>query len=274
MLLGSPARAIVRILAYALLTLPLLPVQALGLVLGLRPLTRWLPVYYHRAVCAILSLRVEKRGRMSTRVPTLFVVNHVSYLDIEVLGSVIPGSFVAKQEVASWPFFSILAKLQRSVFIDRSIAATRDSHDDMLVRLNGGDNLILFPEGTSGDGTRVLPFRSALFAVAQLEFEGKPIVVQPVSLAYVRLDGIPLGRNWRPLYTWFGDMDMAGHLWEMTGLGEVDVIVNFHEPTDISRFGGNRKKLADHCFRVISEAVSACNSGRVESLPPPARRAA
>ena len=64
---------------------------------------------------------------------------------------------------------------------------------------------MLFPEGTSSDGTRVLPFRSALFAVAQLRRDDKPIAVQPVAIAYTRLDGIPLGRYWRPLFAWFGD---------------------------------------------------------------------
>lgn len=267
MLIGSPARAFLRIVVYAAMTLVLIPVQALLVLLRLHGPSRWLPVYYHRAVCWVLGLKVEQRGQISSAHPTLFVSNHVSYLDIEVLGSLIAGSFVAKAEVATWPFFSVLAKLQRTVFVDRRIASTRGNADEMLQRLGHGDNLILFPEGTSGDGTRVLGFRSSLLAVAQLTKNGKPITVQPVSITYVRLDGIPLGRHWRPFYAWYGDMSLAPHLWQMAGLGEVLVMVNFHEPTDLAQFA-DRKKLTEHCQKVIGEALADSNAGRFEKLPP------
>lgn len=265
MLIGSPARAVLRILVYAALTLPLLPVQLLGVLL-LPPLARWLPIPYHRAVCWILGIKIHRRGAMSKTRPTLFVVNHVSYLDIEVLGALIPGSFVAKKEVATWPFFSTLAKLQRSVFIDRRVTATKEGQDEMLRRLSGRDNLILFPEGTSGDGTRVLPFRSALFGVAQLRHDGRPIMVQPVAIAYTRLDGIPLGRYWRPLFAWFGDLDLVPHLWQMVCLGETEAVVTFFPPIDIDQLG-DRKKLAEFCFRQVSLGVQAANSGRLDLLP-------
>ncbi len=272
MLIGSPARALLRIIVYAALTLPLLPVQLIG-VLAIPPLARWLPVVYHRAVCWILGIKLQVNGRMSRTRPTLFVVNHVSYLDIEVLGALIPGSFVAKKEVSTWPFFSTLAKLQRSVFVDRRMTATKDGQNQMLQRLGDRDNLILFPEGTSGDGTRVLPFRSALFAVAQVkDRSGKPITVQPVSLSYTRLDGIPLGRHWRPFYTWFGDMELAPHAWQMAGLGEVEVIVNFHQPVSLADFA-DRKALAEYCHKVVYEGVSASNAGRLELLPEPRQAA-
>lgn len=271
MTFGSPARGVLRIVAYALLTLPLMPVQFAANLAGLRTVSRWLPVWYHRAVCAILGVKVEVRGTPSAAVPTLFVANHLSYLDIEVLGGLVPGSFVAKSEVATWPFFAWLAKLQRSVFIERRIGAARESREEMLKRLDTGDNLILFPEGTSGEGSRVLPFRSSLFAVAQLERDGKPIVVQPVCIVYRALDGIPLGRYWRPLYTWFGDMEMIPHLWQMICLGEVAVVVSFGAPVDLRQLG-DRKRLAEHCFREISQALQAVNTGRTETLPPPADR--
>jgi lyso-ornithine lipid O-acyltransferase len=266
MWIGSPLRGILRIVVYAALTLPLMPIQLIANLVGLRAVSRWLPVYYHRAVCWILGIKVERRGTPSTSVPTLFVANHVSYLDIEVLGAVLPASFVAKLDVAEWPFFSWLAKLQRSVFIERRTGATRASRESMLRRLDTGDNLILFPEATSGDGTRVLPFRSALFAVAELEKNGKPIVVQPVCIQYDRLDGIPLGRYWRPLFTWFGDMELGGHLWQAVCLGEVSVTVVFGEPVDIRRLG-DRKRLAEHCYREISAWLQAINRGRTDLLP-------
>ena len=273
MLIGSPARAILRIAAYALLTLPLLPVQLLLLLL-FKPGARWLPVYYHRVVCLILGLKVRVRGTISTTRPTLFAANHVSYLDIEILGALIPASFVAKREVSTWPFFSWLAKLQRSVFVERKPNSAHKSNEEIKRRLQSGDDLVLFPEGTSSDGTYVLPFRSSFFAAAQVrQKDGRPIPVQPISISYTRLDGIPLGRHWRPLYTWFGDMDLGPHAWQMAGLGEVEVMVNFHDPVDIDQLG-DRKKLAEYCQRVIAEGLAASNSGRFEVLPPERNKAA
>ena len=267
MWIGSPLRGAFRLITYLLLTLLLLPFHLLALAIGARPVVRWLPVAYHRMVCVILGIKVKVNGQRSTVMPTLFVCNHVSYLDIEVLGGRIPGCFVAKAEVATWPFFSTLAKAQRTIFVDRRSAKTNNSRDEMLRRLDTGDNLMLFPEGTSSDGTRVLPFRSALFATAQLRRNDRPILVQPVSISYTRLDGIPLGRYWRPLFAWFGDLDLVPHLWQMVCLGETEAVVTFFPPVDIDRLG-DRKKLAEYCFRQVWAGVQAANSGRSDLLPP------
>jgi 1-acyl-sn-glycerol-3-phosphate acyltransferase len=178
-----------------------------------------------------------------------------------VLGSLIPGSFVAKAEIAGWPFFGWLAKLQRSVFIERRSSKAREHKDEIEKRLLEGDVLILFPEGTSDDGNRMLPFRSALFSVAERRIEGEPLVVQPVSLAYTRLDGMPMGRSFRSLFAWYGDMALAPHLWRMLGMGVLTAEVMFHEPVTIDRFA-SRKALSEHCWRVVSEGVASLLSGR------------
>jgi 1-acyl-sn-glycerol-3-phosphate acyltransferase len=265
MWIGSPLRGALRLLGFLALTLLMVPLHLLATTLRIRPLVRWMPVAYHHMVCIILGIRVRVYGRRSTVIPTLYVCNHVSYLDIVVLGGLIPGSFVAKAEVATWPFFSTLAKAQRTIFIERRTGKTSSSRDEMMSRLNTGDNLMLFPEGTSSDGTRVLPFRSALFGVAQLRRDGRPISVQPVAIAYTRLDGIPLGRYWRPLFAWFGDLDLVPHLWQMVCLGETEAIVTFFPPVDIDRLG-DRKKLAEYCFRQVSCGLQFANSGRLELL--------
>ncbi|HEX9558845.1 MAG TPA: lysophospholipid acyltransferase family protein [Reyranella sp.] len=272
MWIGSPLRGAFRLLSYLALTLVLVPIYLLAMALRINPIVRWMPVAYHRIVCIVLGIRVRVHGQRSTVTPTLYVCNHVSYLDIEVLGGLIPGSFVAKAEVATWPFFSTLAKAQRTIFIERRTGKTSTSRDQMMNRLNTGDNLMLFPEGTSSDGTRVLPFRSALFGVAQLRRDDKPITVQSVAIAYTRLDGIPLGRYWRPLFAWFGDLDLVPHLWQMVCLGETEAVVTFFPPVDIDRLG-DRKKLADYCFRQVSTGVQLANSGRLEQLPPPKKAA-
>ena len=272
MWIGSPLRGAFRLLTYLSVTLVLVPIYLVAMTLRIRPVIRWMPVAYHRLVCIILGIKVRVHGQRSDTIPTLYVCNHVSYLDIEVLGGLIPGSFVAKAEVATWPWFSTLAKAQRTIFIERSSGKTSRSRDEMMSRLNTGDNLMLFPEGTSSDGTRVLPFRSALFGVAQLRRDEKPITVQSVAIAYTRLDGIPLGRYWRPLFAWFGDLDLVPHLWQMVCLGETEAVVTFFPPVDIDKLG-DRKKLCEYCFRQVSGAVQAANSGRYELLPPPKKAA-
>src|SRR5206468_8064053 len=138
----------------------------------------------------------------------LFAANHISYTDITILGSLIPGSFIAKTEVAGWPFFGWLAKLQRSVFVDRRVHSTATQRDAISDRLAAGDALILFPEGTSGDGNRVLPFKSALFGALERGKDLPPVTVQPVSLAYARLDGMPIGRLYRPFFAWYGSVEL------------------------------------------------------------------
>jgi len=267
--LGSPALRVRRLAIYFAWTVLLMPVQAVGLALR-RPWTATLPRFYHRSCCRILGLRVRRIGRPTQARPVLFAVNHISYLDITVLGSLLPVSFIAKREVASWPLFGWLARLQRSVFIDRQVRSTREQRDSIAGRLAANEALILFAEGTSSDGNRILPFKSALFSVADHATTG-PVTVQPVSIAYTRLDGMPIGRRLRPLFAWYGSMAMAPHLWTMIGLGTVEIVVEFHRPTTLVECG-SRKLLARYCEERVAAGLASAVSGR--RRPPPGRRTA
>jgi 1-acyl-sn-glycerol-3-phosphate acyltransferase len=266
--MGSPTLRIVRIALYLAWTVSLMPVQGLGLLLR-RPWTRRLPLFYHRGCCHILGFRVCPIGHPSPLRPLLFAANHVSYTDIPILGSLLPASFVAKAEVARWPLFGWLARLQRSVFVDRRVGSTAAQRDALLARLAEGDALILFPEGTSGDGNRVLPFKSALFSAVQQSVAGRPVLVQPVSIAYTRWDGIPIGRDLRPFFAWYGAMSLAPHLWSLLGLGTVEVVVEFHPPTTLAECG-SRKALSRYCRERIAGGVAAALSGHRQPSPPPA----
>ena len=217
--MGSLTLRLRRLAVYLVFTALLMPVQAIGLLLHQRWVTSF-PRFYHRCCCRILGLRVRRIGEPTTARPVLFAANHVSYLDITIFGSLIAGSFIAKREVARWPLFGWLAKLQRSVFIDRQVRSTLEQRDSIAGRLGAREALILFPEGTSGDGNRVLPFKSALFSVAD-HAPSAPVTVQPVSIAYTRLDGMPIGRRYRALFAWYGGMAMAPHLWTLIGLGRI-----------------------------------------------------
>jgi lyso-ornithine lipid O-acyltransferase len=205
-------------------------------------------------------LRVRRIGRPTATRPVLFAANHVSYLDITIFGSLIAGSFIAKHEVAGWPLFGWLAKLQRSVFIDRQVRSTADQRDSIAARLTAKEALILFPEGTSGDGNRVLPFKSALFSVADHSATG-PVTVQPVSIAYTRVNSMPIGRRYRPLFAWYGSMAMAPHLWRVVGLGTIEIVVEFHPATTLAACG-SRKMLARYCEERVKSGLAGALTGR------------
>jgi 1-acyl-sn-glycerol-3-phosphate acyltransferase len=261
---GSSARALLRLSGYFLFTAILIPSQWLVLRLRLPEQGR-IPRMYHRVCTRLMGFDITVRGEISAARPTLFVSNHVSYIDITVLGSLIPASFIAKAEIDGWPFFGFLARLQRTVFIQRRAVKAAQHRDDIAERLRAGDSLVLFPEGTSDDGNFVLPFKSALFAVAQRGVD-EPLTVQPVSIAYTALDGIPMGRLMRPYVAWYGDMSLMPHLRRMLGLGRIAVTVEFHPPVRGDGFD-SRKALADYCFAVVDGGVQAALSGR--ALPPP-----
>lgn len=265
-------RAAFLIFCFVALTLSLIPVQWLAVKLR-APAGRVIPMLYHRMLCRLIGIRVATRGHPDEMRPVLMIVNHTSWLDIPILSAQARLSFIAKSEVKSWPFFGLLAELQRTVFIARGKRSdTQRQRDEILGRLAGGDTLVLFPEGTSSDGNRVLPFNTALFSVAEGELEDRhgkkgPVVIQPVSVAYTRLHGLPLGRRLRPLFAWYGDMSLVPHLWEAFGAGPLDVQIQFHPPVSIRSFA-SRKALARHCESVIAESMSAALAGRPDQARP------
>ena len=268
--MGSPTLKLARLALYFAWTVVLMPLQMLGLALRCR-WTNTLPVFYHSWCSRILGFRIRVVGTPTGRRPVLFASNHISYSDITILGSIIAASFIAKAEVADWPFFGWLARLQRSVFVDRRRRTTASQRDAISDRLAGGDALILFPEGTSGDGNRVLPFKTALFGAAEQAKGLPPVIVQPISIAYTRLDGIPIGRFYRPLFAWYGAVNLAPHIWSMVGLGTVEVVVEFHPPTFLSDCG-TRKALARYCYARIAGGLTGALFGRPQPMPePPAR---
>jgi 1-acyl-sn-glycerol-3-phosphate acyltransferase len=270
----SRFRAAAVLTGFMGLTLPLMPIQALLLRVS-QPAARRFPHWYHRRVCRILGIRLQIDGAVTSG-PVLLVSNHTSWLDIPVLSAVAPVSFVAKSEVAGWPFVSALARLQRTVFVDRTRrVAVGETAGEMASRLAQGDALVLFAEGTSTDGNRVLPFNSSLFAAAKpgnKASEGQDTtvapatVVQTVSIVYSRLHGVPFGRADRHLVGWYGDMDMQSHAWELLKAGPLDVIVRISEPVALSTYA-DRKDLAERTETAVRQGVVGTLRGRPPDDP-------
>ena len=255
---GAP-RAATILAGFAGLTVPLMPVQA-GLLRISPHYARKFPHWYHRQVCRLLGIRLHVEGAIAENTPVLVVANHVSWLDIPVLSAVAPVSFVAKKEVGSWPFVSSLARLQRSVFVDRERrTAIGQTTSEIIERLQSGDKIVLFAEGTSSDGNRVLPFKSPLFAAVKptlaKEHPAPGACVQTLAIAYTHLHGIPLGRSGRSLVGWYGDMEMAGHAWELLKAGPIDVRISIDPPVSLSDFA-DRKELARFTEDRIRQALA------------------
>jgi len=250
-----------RFLGFVLLCLIFLIPQLIAGKYNRKKLPRISRMFY-RGLVRDFGLTVRAHGAPTKDSPALFVANHTSYLDVLVLGSLIEGNFVAKSEVADWPVIGMLTKIHQTAFVERRSIRAADQRDKLQKRLAQGDNLILFPEGTSSDGQRTLPFKSSLFSLVEINgANGRPITVQPVTVVCTGLGGLPISKTQRPLYAWFGDMTLGPHLCNMFKYGRFTVDVIFHEPTSIDKFR-DRKELSAHCQKVIAKGVEQLIAGR------------
>ncbi len=234
-----------RIGVLAALFVVLAPVQLVASRRGAN-LARRIPLQFHRLFLRLFAIRVTVRGTPPTpRHPTLVLANHVSWLDIPVMASLLPLSFIAKHEIADWPVFGFCARLQRCIFLDRSRkAATAQANVEVAERLAGGDAIVLFPEGTTGDGNRLLPLRSSLVGAAKAALEDtahEELQLQPMAVSYTRRNGLPITRREMPDIAWYGDMELPPHFLACATGGPLDVVVSWGEPIAFGR-GTDRKR--------------------------------
>lgn len=171
---------------------------------------------------------------------TLMLANHSSYLDVVILGALLPFCFTPKREIARWPVIGFLTNLSRPIYINREDRRSiREAQGAMQQAIEEGRNIVLFPEATTSDGSKVLPFKSGMLSVA----EGKPIKVQPVSIAYLKESGKPVtDQETRDHYAWYGDMALVPHLWQLFGIRHSQAGIVFHPPVQADRFE-SRKQL-------------------------------
>jgi len=226
---------------------------------------------YYRALRALLRIHVRVDGEPVRDRAVLFISNHVSWVDIVVIGSIQPVAFVAKSEVRQWPLVGVTAKMQRTVFVDRARRhQAADAVNEIVERLKGGTSVVLFAEGTSSDGNRVLPFRSALVGAIKhaAKHAAAEILIQPMSICYTGLHGIAMGRQHRPLVAWYGDLDFMPHIKEFIERGAVDAVVSYAEPVAADG-AADRKALA----KTLEGAVRAITATTLRGRPKPAHAA-
>jgi lyso-ornithine lipid O-acyltransferase len=219
---------------------------------------------YYRVLRSLLRINVRVAGNPVRDRAVLFVSNHVSWADIIVIGSLAPVAYVAKSEVGSWPLVGLAARAQRTIFVVRSRRQqTGDAISEIVERLASGTSVVLFAEGTSSDGNRVLPFRSALVgAVKEAGSRAEHgILIQPMSICYTALNGIPMGRQHRSTVAWYGDLDFMPHIRALLARGAVDAVVSYGDPVAADG-SADRKAMAKSLEDEVRQITAATLRGR------------
>lgn len=211
---------------------------------------------FHRMCCYLFSMKVSTEGEISVLKPTLFLSNHISYLDIFALGSSLPGYFIAKSEVAGWPVLGQLAKMQNTLFFERKGNKIRAQLSIMSDHFDEKKNLILFPEGTSTEGEHVEPFKSSL--LQSVEQAACTVIIQPVTIAYTHYKNKPMSREVRDQYAWYATMPFGSHFFNALGLKKSCVKIIFHPTIALTDFE-TRKECAAYCGQQVANGLNEAN---------------
>lgn len=214
-------RGFLRATALIALTLACLPLQAIGVRLNMA-YAATLPGQYHRWALKIMGITCTEHGlEHRSQASGLILANHTSWLDILIISSLRPVVFIAKSEVETWPMFGLLARLQRTLFVNRTRRSqTMQISQQISQTIGQGTTVVLFAEGTTSDGNRLLPFKSALIGAIEAQSEAEKgaspaHTLQPLALYYSCWGGVPLSRAYRPRISWYGDMEILPHLWAL-----------------------------------------------------------
>lgn len=288
---GNQARAVLRLGAIAVWVPLSVGFEACLLLVPGTVKIRWTRVIWS-ILCKLLGLRIRVIGKRAGTVggararargerPVIYISNHSTWLDVLVLGKLLPSVFVAKGDIENWPVMGLVSKIGRTIFVSRQRSTTGRERDLMIRRMVEGDNLVLFPEGTSSDGSRVLPFMSAFFAIAKLprlpegEKSALPVVyapgmspiIQPISIVYDKLEGLPVVRRRRPVFAWYGDMDLGPHLWQLAQWHASRATVVLHEPLDPELFP-SRKALAQAAWHAVARGAAELRQNQTPVIQP------
>jgi 1-acyl-sn-glycerol-3-phosphate acyltransferase len=239
---ASTLRATVRAVLFLALTGVLVATYPVAIALGTRVRQAWRRVWC-LGTSRIMGVRAVARGAGFAACPTVLVPNHVSYLDVLVLGSFTDATFIGKSEIDGWPLFGFLARVTGTMFVRRHWRQAKAQRDAIAARMREGESFVLFAEGTSSNGLTVKPFKTTLLSVAEPWVLDRPVAAQGVTLAYVSLaDGRPFTAANCDHYAWYDEMPFAPHLWDLMRLRGVRVEVEFHEPV-LSWAVASRKAL-------------------------------
>lgn len=245
-------RAVAMVLASVFLVVLLVLAYMVELPFrGSNPFSTQIIRFWGRVGRILSGLKLEVIGQEMPHGGAL-VANHSTWLDIFVLHEAAHIHFVSKAEVASWPGIGFLARISKTIFIERDRAQAKQQQADLAARIAKGDRLCFFPEGTSSDALRVLPFKTALFSVFHTE-KLRPLTwVQPVSVAYFPAKDRP-----NSFYGWWGDMPYGANLLKIFGISVGGrVVVTYHDPLKADAYA-DRKSLAKDAHSKVIEGLKA-----------------
>lgn len=265
-------RLVIALGCVAISTLVLAPLQVVALKTRLWGRQR-LPRLWHAGNVRALGFRIHEKGALTDKRPLVIASNHVSWTDIPVIGARCDVSFVAKADMQAWPIVGWLAKLQRTIFVERERKRTSgEQASEIAQRLAADEAIVLFAEGTTDDGNSVLPFKSTLFGAATKAISDgsvEKVYIQPLAIAYTRIHGVPMGRQYRQIVSWIGDAELAPHAATLLRIGAIDVELRYGEPIEFS--AGDDRKAATR--RAEAEVKSLLQDALANPLPSkPARK--
>lgn len=243
-------RLILRILFSAGCILAITVMMSVTWALGARRVTRAIMQASFRIGAFVWGIRIRITGAPARARPLLIVSNHFSYLDLFVLGSVLPVAFTPKSEIRSWPILGFMCRASGCLFIDRRASRTLSNKKLLEEALSAGDIISLFPEGTTNDGTGLLPFKTSFFSLAK----ENGIPVQPVSISYTKFNGHKVTPADYPSIGWYGDAYFFPHVAHYLRQRGVEARIIFHPPVEPERFA-SRKELALYCRDVIAAGI-------------------
>ncbi len=196
-----------------------------------------------RALLGIIGIRVQLSGSVPDFRSNHFLIvsNHQSYLDIVIIATFFPATFVAKKEVSRWPMLGLLARLGGTIFVNRNDARSGVRGAYRASRLlRDGISVQVFPESTTSDGTKILPFKALFFASAIRT----RTQILPLTINFKVIDGQAVDDRTRDLVCWYGDMDFLRHFWDLLKISSAEVSMMVHDPIKPSRARG-AKTIAD-----------------------------
>ena len=227
-----------------------IPIQIICNILVFK-LKKLYPLLFYQMIKMVIGININfdeaKLNRRNRGV--LYIANHVSWFDIICLGTLLNARFIAKKEVSKMGIFGFLASLSNTFFIDNEDKNKIIEYNRLIQKkLKGGENFIIFPEGTTSDGNGIINFKSSMLECA---FDSnKKINIQPISICYSKLNNIPMGIYLRRNIAWVGDTSMVAAMFNFLRSGIITVDIVFHDLMSITNFK-NRKELAAHCENQI-----------------------
>jgi 1-acyl-sn-glycerol-3-phosphate acyltransferase len=235
----------------AVVTILTVFMQAVAVIAHPR-VSRWIPVFYCRLICKLIGVRTNTFGSRTNSRPTLILANHVSWLDIFLVNATGPTMFVAKSEIQGWPLFGWMARLQKSIFVNRRHLRCLPAVNHQIAQsILAGNVVAIFPEGTTSDGRGLLPFTSGLLGSAK-DADSR-VYVQPLAIIYLGKD-----RD-RVAWPWYEDISFLSHLWRVIRIRAIHAELRWMEAVVVDRLA-NRKDVTRHVEASVHDVIYGSRS--------------